>query len=479
MRNKGAGPAGISTAYTLSQLGNLPIPIKITVFEQNDRIGGRLVLSSSSTKSLQVKLHAEDLATGVLLAGNGILSQRAEKILGLKKVSEDSGEAVKVGLWDGEGMRSVQTRPINKKSWKDWFEDVKRYGVVVLWNARKLPVGTMRGWREVLSFKNKKIAEIGAVNFGAGARLKKNGVTGRYVAEIVETVLQRHFGQSVEEVSDLTLSMGLEREFSTPSSSSSTGGKYETILQSFLDRSGAEIHLNTRIISLQKSAQEDDSEVEWTLSTLSRAQEQTSHTFDKIILAGPWNTSSLLNNTQNDKVEQVFYRALHQTLITSFEKINASYFHTTEEHLPEQILPIPSSDLLPLEMSGIHSISFLRPVFGPDAQAKSDNDGVEVEAVRYLYSISSSQPLPRTTIELLWGEGEVDAWMTEEIECAYPLLYPRSFEGEEMVDGMELDGEGLWHTGFAEGIASEVDWSWVVGEKVAGRIEKRLRGVDF
>ena len=49
-------------------------------------------------------------------------------------------------------------------------------------------------------------------------------------------------------------------------------------------------------------------------------------------------------------------------------------------------------------------------------------------------------------------------------------------EEDEDGDGFEVDADGVWHTAVMEGVASSVDWSWVVGSRVAEVVGGVLRG---
>jgi prenylcysteine oxidase/farnesylcysteine lyase len=142
----------------------------------------------------------------------------------------------------------------------------------------------------------------------------------------------------------------------------------------------------------------------------------------------------------------------------SSKELNGDYFGTSGE-MPSQMLPIPSANL-PSELQGVHEISYVRDIFGPD---------VNTEAVRRLYRILSDRPLSKDHI-LAFGEGAVLESHEERIENAYPLMWPRKGKfGEFKVQ------EGLWHTGVVEGIGSSVDLSWVTGDNV-GRLVGRETG---
>jgi hypothetical protein len=173
--------------------------------------------------------------------------------------------------------------------------------------------------------------------------------------------------------------------------------------------------------------------------------------FDKLIIAAPWNTRSLHPQQQED---QVYYRSVWVAFLVTANKLDAEYFNTSSP-VPDQILPIQGPDQVK-DLEGIHEIACLRPIFGPDLAA---------ESVRYLYRVLSSSPLSRFGMRTFRKAGVVEV-IEKEIENAYPLLFPRP--QSSTLGKFEIAG-GLWHTSVAEGIASSIDWSWVVGENV-GRL---------
>ena len=446
----GAGPAGIASALSLS-LHAVPqgVEVEITIFDYKSSLGGRLVRPS---KHSQYYLYAEDVAAGNLLA-SGILRERAEVIkdeVGKKDIASGVRE---VGVFDGNGMAAQFKRPISETGWVSWLGLVLKYGASI-WRAKVLPTGTMARWDRLLALIQKgryasvdEMVEIGGmadtISLSAKERLGKNGIGEIYSKEVVAPQLLRQLGQEVEEISDLALSMALERE-NQILAAGMNAGSFEKMMALFVKKSKASLRLQTRITGIRREGEE------WVLG-IDGAEEEV---FDKVIIAAPWNTSSLLH--QQDL--EVYYRPVWVTFLVTEKKLDPVYFKTSS--VPDQILPIQGPGQVK-ELEGIHEIAFLRTIFGPDLAPTS---------VKYLYRVLSSNQMSKlaTTFE---DAGVVDM-VEEEIVNAYPLLYPRS--QSEILGKFEI-GDGLWHTTIAESLASNIDWSWVVGENVGRLVGNQIK----
>jgi prenylcysteine oxidase / farnesylcysteine lyase len=435
------------------------VALEIVLFEQKPRVGGRMVLNPSfQRKGLLTNVYAEDIASGAI--GGSVLRERARG-LGIKygEAGQD-GSAKEVGFFDGRELVARLTRPRSELGWAEWFYLVWRYGLSFV-HAKDLPTGTMASFEKLLKLQRPhesvesmvKAAELGGVvGRSASERLRINGIGGNYVGEVLSPEVRRQFGQNVEELSDLAISMALEREDLVLGSD---GGSFEVMMAKFVDRSKARLQLGTKVIGLKRELVSEGKEG-WVLE-LQRGKEKSYEVFDHVILAGPWNTSSL--HLGHARLEEVYYRSVWVTFLISSKELNGEYFGTSDD-MPPQILPIPSANL-PSELHGIHEISFVGDVFGPD---------ISTDSVRKLYRLLSDQPITKEAF-LAFGEGAVLQSYQERIGNAYPLMWPRTGSfGEFNVH------EGLWHTGVMEAIGSSVDLSWVAGENVGKLVARNLGG---
>lgn len=457
-------PAGISTAYTLAKRfeGRKDVRVNITLFEQSTNIGGRMVLSPG--QEFGVSVHAEDVAGGCL-GHNRLFADRAKSALGVK-FGMNGAKLVKgkkdgVGFWDGGSMVAEMKRPRGEIGWALWAKLVWKYGAS-FWGAGDLPTGTMKGWRSFLD-KGDEFDGLGdwitgrgvsgAVSLGAKERLEKNGIEGEYFRDILRAQVRRQSGCEVEEMSDLALSMALERE-DEGLCVEGQGGRLVDVLEKFLGESKAKVRLDTKITGLKKEIIQESKEA-WILELKGTGQKKMGYeVFDKVILAAPWNTSSLLSADGAEMQEQLVYHPLWVTLISATSKLDSSRFGDATS-LPAQILPI-QSPTLPQDISAIHEITHLRDIYSPAPPSSIHNSS--------LYRIFSSEPLHPETLTSIWAEG-VEEVYTQKVENAYPMLYPRT-DGF----GKFKVGGGLWWTGGIEAVGSDVDGDWIVGEKVGGLV---------
>lgn len=418
------------------------------------------------------KISVEDIASGNLLH-NRILRERDTKWLedGFGKNWKTDVKTSSVGFFDGEKIISVATRPLDKSGWSEWLRRIFKYGASV-WRARTLPIGTLEGFQKFLDLKGRydnvgqmlTAAENGnSVATTAVERLKLNGLSLEYIREVLGPQVKRHTGQDIEQLSDLALSMALDREHQG-SQITEADGSLTTVLSAFGDLSRSELKFSTKVSALRRSMVSEGKE-SWILeySDTENKSQSSCEMFDKVIIAAPWDTSALLSPETSPDYEQIQYRSQWVTLFRSNTTLNNNYFGSSET-LPPQLLPIPSSKLIQ-PFQGIQEITHLKEIARFDHFTGKYN-------MDHLYRILSGHQIDMPTIYQLF-EGFDDQlkpmFHQEEIQTACSLLYARSggFPGFKIADG-------LWHTSAVESIGSSVDLSWVAGENVARLVGKEL-----
>jgi hypothetical protein len=260
-------------------------------------------------------------------------------------------------------------------------------------------------------------------------------------------------GQEIEEMSDLAMSMALERE---GQGGWNIGGNILIVLDELLKSSHAEVRLRTRVSGFRREMVQEGKE-EWIVEYSADGGEVEYEIFDKVILAAPRNASGLhhtVSSTEEDGLEfseSPEYYSRYITFLTSRTELDPKHFGVSGP-LPEQILTVSSPHLRELE--GIHEISHLRDFYKIE-EGKS--------ATEHLYRILSNQDvLNQVIFGLFDDEGEGITWLYQEkIENAYPMLYPRNTFPQFAL------GSSLWDTSAVESIGSSIDLSWVAGENVA------------
>ena len=415
------------------------------------------------------RISPEDVASGNLLH-NRILRDRDAKWLkdGFGQNWKIDVKTSSVGFFDGEKMLSVATRPVDKSGWSEWLGRVFKYGASV-WRARKLPTGTMQGFQKLLDLEGTygnvgqmlAASENGSpVARTAVERLKLNGLRQEYIRDVLESQIKRHTGQGVEELSDLALSMTLDRE-DQGSQLSEVDGSLTTVLSGFADLSKANLRFNTKVSGLRREVVDEDKK-SWILEFIDvkSSNEPSYEMFDKVIIAAPWNTNVLVPPETLGDYEQIQYRSQWITLFVLNSTLGTTYFGSPAT-LPAQILPIPSSKILP-PLQGIQEISHLKEM------ARLDHNTGE-NTQHHLYRILSDHKINRSVMNEIAPSFDDQPIYQETIENAYPLLYARSggFPRFRVT-------EGLWHTSVVESIGSSVDLSWVAGENVARLVAEEI-----
>ncbi|KAH8674647.1 hypothetical protein BGZ60DRAFT_526603 [Tricladium varicosporioides] len=487
----GAGPAGISASYIISQFpfskkkGIADTKLELTVFESKPQVGGRLVLSSPSLTSFSTshpnfKFSAQDISPSCLLQ-NAVFVSRVKKVLGQEIGLGDLKSMVGFYAGDGEngGFVAELSRPRSETSWGRYIKLLWRYSSDV-WKATILPTGTVRTFNAFLKSQSQPSSSSSQVttyasiwemvvtgglaeNVGMSAkdRLAKNGIdiNGKYLHEVLQPQLRRQSGLDISEVSDLSLSIALSREGAASCLSASTMS-FEDTLSKFADRSKAELRLSTTVDSFRRVKAEDAGDEKWLIeyhSSNSDSHKKRYEAFDHLIIAAPWNTSSFLPPDVEEIQEQVVYKPLWVTLLSTIRPPNIG----SSGALPAEILPVEKGSL---GESRISEIVHLRDIYHVDEDHQVSN--------RSIYRILSSEPITRPILDRMWID-KFDVVLEEEILNAYPIQIPRT-SGEEIGNFEVVEGQGLWHSGSLEAAATGVDLAWVVGENVGRLVGRRI-----
>ena len=133
-RCTGAGAAGSSAAYHLSQDANdLGLNVNITIFEKENRIGGRTLTINPYGDSSQVV----ELGASIFVQINQILYSAAQQFdLVTVGQGSDSGVENHLGVWDGD--KFVFTLDERLPEWFNKLKVALRYGVAPPKQTRQL-----------------------------------------------------------------------------------------------------------------------------------------------------------------------------------------------------------------------------------------------------------------------------------------------------------------------------------------------------
>lgn len=435
----------------------------------------------------------EDVASSELFPKNSLMQEKAIKFQHLGLQREGKVESAEVGFWDGKEMYVTVERPVGRIGWGEWMGLVLRYGASV-WRARKLPEGTMKSFTEMLKARSMKSGSFkcgegnltmedivsaaglsSAISTSAQDRLGKNGISGTYADEIIGPQLRHQLGQDVDEISDLALSLALQREYRAPASPAVWSGRFSNIMKRYLEESKAKLELNSEVFGLRKNVGDTEGQGKWELEIRSGDRSGVEF-FDQVIITAPWNWSEMTffqadhsHDKEASVLGEVYYRSVHVTLVLSTGLLDTKYFGNVE-HLPDQMLFAKKwngrDKRKEAELKGVREISHVRRVYGPDFLSYSARRNVEIEAVHHLYRILSDTEIHDNVVKKWFGNGNVVGIKSSEIKEGYPLLWPRI---ESELGGFRVR-KGLWGTGPGEIVGTGVDLAWSLGEVVAGLV---------
>ncbi|RAL59096.1 hypothetical protein DID88_006742 [Monilinia fructigena] len=353
----GAGPAGIAAARgvrneilthaAILRDQNLDLHVEIIIYEEKTRIGGRMTIEDTSPMVIEI----EDVAGGAFDADllktiGGVVGEKQESI-----TSQDEELGVgKVAFFDPTRIIAETYRP---------------YTTTTL-EPPPIPPDTIRGNTWV------------PFSIPASDRLEMNGIGDNYVRDILAPQVRRHTGQSIEDLSDLALSMALERE-ETGCQKPANSGVLRMMMEDALKDSGAKLRVSSKVTKARWEEITEGYE-NWILQwedVIDHEVPPNAEVFDKIIIASPSNYSRLLGYTDNqeqftsyDIEHAIEYQPLYITFFLAPSPISSSFLKSGSS-LPAQLLPIINShDHKDPTFDSIIELSLLRSIVGYDNSTK-------------------------------------------------------------------------------------------------------------
>ncbi|KAG4030237.1 hypothetical protein MFRU_013g02530 [Monilinia fructicola] len=487
----GAGPAGIAAARgvrnevlahtAILRNHNVDLNVEIIIYEEKTRIGGRMTVEDTSPMVIEV----EDVAGG---AFNGDLLETIGGVVGEEKQESIIAEGEELGVgkvafFDPTHIIVETYRPYTTTPWTHYLSLLIRYGTSI-WRAPKVPIGTMNSFNSFLdtmaetNSPTQSVQEIIRVmskqytwlpfSIPASDRLRMNEIGDNYARDILAPQVRRHTGQSIEHLSDLALSMALERE-EIGCQKPENRGVFQMMMENALKDSGAKLRVSSKVTKIQWEELTEGYE-NWILQwedVLDHESPLNAEVLDKIIIASPSNYSDLLGNMEHQEQftnyetgYDIEYQPVYITFFLAPSPISSSFLKSGSS-LPAQLLPIINShDPKDPAFDSIIELSLLRPIVGYDNSAK------------YMYRLLSSQPISNVTLVTSLGltKDITESWTQHQIPYAYPsmqALLPKEIKGDFQL------GKNIWTTNGAEGpLGSSVELAWTVGENV-GRLVGR------
>ncbi|CAI6093489.1 unnamed protein product [Clonostachys chloroleuca] len=466
----GAGAAGSSAAYHLQKYAEQEnINVNITVFEKSNRIGGRtLTVNAFDSPALPVELGAS-----IFVNVNHIMYNATRDF----NLSVNDLEATLSGgditaIWDG---KTFVYQSISGQSW--WWDAAKmfwKYGTSPYYAIKMVNrvVGSFLKLYEKPYFPfrslTQRVYELELASI--------TSITGEQFLHIIQAATRVNYA------SNLAYIHGLETmvSFATDGAVQILGGNWQ-IFDNMIQSSKASVYKDTAVTSISLSPLHEVSAPKYQLSTKDVSSNQTEEypvTFDKVIIASPWQFSNISaqEGVIRHSIDTIPYTKLHVTLFASPFSLRPGFFGLEPgSKAPSTVYTTLGADEEPhkgaegVGRTGFYSISTLRTVINPST-AK----------IEYLYKIFSAEAVSASFLSDILGAKVPETFTTthEETETkdagvdviswyyphwfySYPIELPRVTFQDPII------GDGLYYTSGIESFISTMETSALMGMNVA------------
>ncbi|KAG0228602.1 hypothetical protein BGW42_002092, partial [Actinomortierella wolfii] len=275
----GAGAAGASTAYYLEQYlhePNIPKQLQnnhaITIFDRNERIGGRCAIIRVPGQTDKV---VEAGASIFVQVNHNLMDATKAFNLKLRELDDEN-----MAIWDGKQF-VYQDHPyriwnIARALWRWGYAPFKVRSVVTnAVNNLLASYKTTESFESVQDFASRyKLDKFAAVN--SDQLLKDHGVHDLFKREIFEVASRVNYGSNLDEIHGLggLVSMAAQGAYQV------VGGNFQ-IFEGMVAKSRANVKLGTKIARILRTGEGDNTKFEVITTTGSQ------QTFDAIVLATP------------------------------------------------------------------------------------------------------------------------------------------------------------------------------------------------
>jgi prenylcysteine oxidase / farnesylcysteine lyase len=488
----GGGAGGASAAYHLRRFADESehdIPIEITLYEKESRIGGR----TTTVNALDDPGFPVEVGGSIFVKVNHIL-YNATRDFGLDVTTRNfQGEGhsdFDLGVWDGQQWVFKQSSSDSR--WQGYWDVAK-----LLWKYGLAPIRTrsltktmlskfLRFYEEPLfpfSSLTGVIEETGLledVSLDGKTMLEARGAGGGFANDIVQASTRVNYAQDLSQIHGVETLVCM----ATEGGMAVRGGNWQ-IFDEAVKRSGATTVMNTSVHTVSKSTAHGHE-----VYNLSLSDGESHESYDAVILATPYQfADTIFSPALAHTPAKIEYVKLQVTLFTSPHLISPTFFGSPKEEtasIPYTILTSRSPCDACDEAGGstdFFSISNLRTLY----PSPSSN----LSSPQYLYKIFSPKPLTANFLSRLLDvprrEDSIEnekisqlskddvSWVHEKLWHSYPHEIPRTEFEHIRLDGEELgSGRGVWYTSGIESFISTMETSALMGRNVAGLIVKEL-----
>ncbi|KAL5594312.1 uncharacterized protein BROUX77_007659 [Berkeleyomyces rouxiae] len=481
----GAGAGGASTAYHLEKFADeAGIAINITIFEREDRVGGR----SKTVNAWDDSSLPFEVGSTMFIPENTILVDAvAQAKLRLKtpEMGETQGE---FGVWNGEKfVYQHRLEPTDESLWEKlgrfWqygFDSRKAQTLV----EKKIKLFMKLYSKPYFPFRSlEKVVEgVGlkdVTKMTGPELLSKENIGGNYVPEIIQPSTRVNYASNLDETTGMQLLMSTvpDRAYQV------RGGNWQ-IFDYMVSNSKATINYQTAVAEInydpdsKQDARKDNGMLIYKLKVRKTDADKSEAlpydvTFDDVVIAAPLQYTDMVLHSSMipSDVRRIKYRKLHVTLFATSNALSPSFFNLENpEDVPDMILTtLPDAESPENDFgktgrgpSGFYSMTRLRQAMNP-----------KTGYYEYIWKIfSASEPSAEFMSKLL-GEHVPDSraatneerspisWYHSESFFAYPTGNPQGAIQPHIFK------KGLWCTSTMETFTSSMESSALMGKNVA------------
>ncbi|KAJ7169505.1 Prenylcysteine lyase-domain-containing protein [Mycena filopes] len=400
----GAGAGGSSAAWWISTAKErYGIDVDVDLFESDSYIGGRTTVYPYGNSSLP----PVELGASIFVKANKNMWRAVDEFnLTRRDFREDNG----LGIWDGEKLLFTASG-----GWWGWWDSAKallRYGFqsprrtqafvdkminqfLTLYSAETptwdniTHLSTSLNWTDLVS---KSTSDY----------LRSEGVSDKFISELVEASTRVNYGQNADEIHALEGACSL-----APTGASAVEGGNWQVFEQFINRSGATLYLNTSVCYLKPPASLFEQQAgQWVVESA-----RGSETYTAVILAAPLHSTNIEVPVEiSVQVPPQPYVHLHVTLLT-----------TTLASIPAQSFSLPPSTKIPPML--LTTFEGARNG-GKEPEFNSMSYHGRISEDEWVVKIFSKKRISQKWLSKIF-DGQV-GWVYRKEWDAYPMLPPTS-----------------------------------------------------
>ncbi|KAK7064553.1 Prenylcysteine lyase [Favolaschia claudopus] len=322
----GAGAGGSSAAFWISKAKErFGVDVEVDVYEKESYIGGR-ACSTTVFPYGNSSLPPVELGASIFVKVNKNMWRAADEfnLTRLNFRDDDQG----MGVWDGEKLLFATTG-----GWWGWWDNAKallRYGFhsprrtqalvdTMVNKFQSLYAPEVPRWQNI-SHLSSILGWDELVSQTTSEYLLSNGVSNKFISELVEGATRVNYGQNADELHALEGACSL----AATGASAVEGGNFR-IFENFLKQ--ANVFLNTSVKSVSQTGTN-----KWALES-----DRGAEIYTAVILAAPFHSTQLqVPSDISSQIPPQPYVHLHVTLLT-----------TTQPSFPAQSFSLPPSTKVP------------------------------------------------------------------------------------------------------------------------------------